>query len=179
VLPNQVPLSISQQPQSISRKIGDSSQLSVTALGGSSLSYQWYFNGSQINGATQAAYTIASTSVEDEGLYSVDVSSGDDRVTSLSALLTILNNASLALSWQVPSQRENGDTLLVSEISGYVIQYGVSAESLGNLITVSDALTTDYELKNLQPGTLFLRIATVDSDDIQGQYSSTISIDIP
>ena len=179
VLPNQVPLSISQQPQSISRKIGDSSQFSVTALGGSSLSYQWYFNGSQINGATQATYTIASTSVEDEGLYSVDVSSGDDRVTSLSALLTVLNNASLALSWQVPTQRENGDTLLVSEISGYVIQYGDSADSLDNSITITDALTTDYELNGLQSGTVFLRIATVDSDDIQGQYSSTISIDIP
>ena len=72
-------------------------------------------------------------------------------------------------------ERENGDSLALYEISGYMIAYGSSPDNLTSQIFVSGALITSHVVENLAQGTYYFAIATVDSDDVQGVYSSAIS----
>ena len=65
---------IQQQPQSQTVSSGSSATFFVRAFADMrAMYYQWYKDGVAITNATSPAYTIASASLADEGLYSVDV----------------------------------------------------------------------------------------------------------
>ena len=51
---------------------GDSATFSTIAIGAPPFSYQWAHNGAYLAGATNSAYTIASVSPSDAGVYCVD-----------------------------------------------------------------------------------------------------------
>jgi hypothetical protein len=53
------------------------------------MSYQWYFNGTDISGANSSTYTISDVQAADAGLYSVQIVNGGGSVTSSSATLTV------------------------------------------------------------------------------------------
>ncbi len=81
--------SISVNPVSQSKCVGQSVTFSVTAAG-TSPSYQWRRNGTNIGGATGSTYTIASVVVGNAGNYDVVVSvAGCTSVTSAVAVLTV------------------------------------------------------------------------------------------
>ena len=82
------PPTISAQPQSQSRFVGETAALSVTAAG-TGLTYQWKLNGKDIAGATNATYAIASVQTSDAGKYVVTVSNPGGKVDSLEATLTV------------------------------------------------------------------------------------------
>ncbi len=83
--------SITAQPQSITRNVGNSAPFSVTATG-TSLTYQWKKNGTDISGATSSSYTISSVACGDAGNYTVVVSGAcGSPVTSSTAALTVSN----------------------------------------------------------------------------------------
>lgn len=80
--------SITRQPANTSATVGNSFTFSVSADGGGTLVYQWYFNDSAISGATSSTYSkTAATS--DQGNYSVKVTNLIGSVTSNSASLTV------------------------------------------------------------------------------------------
>jgi uncharacterized delta-60 repeat protein/M6 family metalloprotease-like protein len=79
---------IIQPPADLSLAAGQSAQFSVAASG-PALSYQWRFNGSDINGATAPIYFIASISESDAGSYSCRVSNGAGGITSAAATLGV------------------------------------------------------------------------------------------
>jgi hypothetical protein len=60
---------------------------SVGAAGSGALTYQWYFNGGIISGATSSSYTIASTVTGNAGNYTVSVT--DPYGTSTSSNYTL------------------------------------------------------------------------------------------
>ena len=70
---------------------GASATLTVTATG-SDLTYQWKKNGSNVSGATSAAYSIASTAVADAGSYTCEVTSPSGSALSDTAMLTVLTS---------------------------------------------------------------------------------------
>lgn len=81
---------ISAHPLSKSVEEGQSVTFSVTAGGFGTLSYQWRLNGSVIEGATSASYTISSvTTSMDNNNYDCVVKNEVDSVTSTSATLTV------------------------------------------------------------------------------------------
>jgi len=85
---NAIP-SISGQPSSASKCIGESCTFSVTALGGG-ITYQWRKGGVNIAGATNATYTISSVAAGDVGNYDCLVAGNcAPSVTSNTASLTL------------------------------------------------------------------------------------------
>ena len=80
---------IGSQPAGRSVMAGQSVAFSVTASGSGSLSYQWFRNGGEVPGASQAAYTIASARLADAGTYRVRVSNGVGSVLSDEAVLAV------------------------------------------------------------------------------------------
>ena len=76
------PPSITAQPSGQTVVNGGNATFSVAAEGTPPLSYQWYFNGNAINGATGADYTITGVTTNHEGNYTVVVTNACGSVTS-------------------------------------------------------------------------------------------------
>ena len=76
------------QPESQKIKVGESVVFGFIASG-TPLFYQWQFNSTNIIGATDASYRIASVQMANAGNYSVVVSNSAGSVMSQSAVLTV------------------------------------------------------------------------------------------
>ena len=74
--------SITAQPAGQTVVNGGNATFSVAAEGTPPLSYQWYFNDTPINGATDATYTINGVSTNNEGSYTVIITNACGSVTS-------------------------------------------------------------------------------------------------
>lgn len=75
------------QPQSV--HIGEAATFSLTATGAQPLSYQWYRDGTTLQGETQATLNIASATMEDAGNYYATVANMDGQAMSNQAMLTV------------------------------------------------------------------------------------------
>src|ERR1035438_2969822 len=84
--PASTPASVSVQPQDLTVAATYSATFQVSAAGMAPLFYQWQRNGVNIAGATNAAYSILSTSPSDAGSFGVMVSNDLGSVTSSNAL---------------------------------------------------------------------------------------------
>jgi sugar lactone lactonase YvrE len=80
---------IQTQPQSQTVTAGNSVQFSVTASGRPAVTYQWNFNGTPINGATNSTYGISNAQSGNAGNYTVVVTNVLGSVTSNQATLTV------------------------------------------------------------------------------------------
>ena len=85
-----IPPAISAQPANTMVLPGHQVTLSVGALGGQPLSYQWYFDGTNITGATTSSINITNANAGQSGLYSVIVSNAGGFIASSNAVLTVL-----------------------------------------------------------------------------------------
>ena len=179
VLSDALSLEFIEQPQSSSLFVGDSTVLSVRASNVTNYSYQWYKDGLAIHGANSASYSIDTATLDDTGTYYAELTSQLGILVSNSALISVEEKASLALSWAMPTERENGEPLAPSEIYGYRLEVGNSASNLDQSIDIVGANNTQYTLNDLRPGSVFLRIATIDSDGVTGRFSATIEVDLP
>ncbi|MDB6108883.1 MAG: Fibronectin type domain protein [Pedosphaera sp.] len=83
------PPAITNQPQDLSVKTGNTVLFSVGAAGTPPRSYQWKWNGNSVAGATASSYTRPNVQTNDGGYYSVVVSNAAGFATSTSALLTV------------------------------------------------------------------------------------------
>ena len=77
------------QPVAQSVILSNAVTFSVVASSGSTLSYQWRKNGSNITGATGSSYSIASVLPSDVGNYDVVVSAGGNSVSSTAVPLQV------------------------------------------------------------------------------------------
>ncbi len=76
-------------PQSKSVNQGENATFTVTANGTEPLKYQWHFNGANLNGATDSAYTRFTAQTNDAGEYRVVVTNAAGAITSAPATLTV------------------------------------------------------------------------------------------
>lgn len=78
------------------------------------------------------------------------------------------------LSWNAPLARENGDPLLVGEITGYRIRVERQGSTTIQLRSVSaSATSTSISLTNA--GTYYFSIAAVDDSGIHSDYSARVT----
>jgi fibronectin type 3 domain-containing protein len=80
-----------------------------------------------------------------------------------------------SLAWDIPTVRENGEPLAVSELAGYEIYYTTETESSG-VIAIDNPATTEYLLQGLAEGTYYFSIAAIDNGGVQSQLSNLISV---
>jgi hypothetical protein len=106
------PLFIGLQPFSQSIYPGYPCSFKVVAVGTPPYSYQWLFNGSNINGATNALLTLPNVQPTNSGNYSVIVSDVNSSVTSSKAMLTALTVPPI-----ITSQTQNSLVLLGSSMT--------------------------------------------------------------
>jgi sugar lactone lactonase YvrE len=80
---------ITSQPQSQTVSVGGNVTFSVTTTASPEPTYQWFFNGTAINGATSATYSVTSAQSSQAGDYSVTATNALGNVTSAKATLTV------------------------------------------------------------------------------------------
>ncbi len=82
---------ITQQPTALTVVAGQAAAFSVTATGEGTLGYQWSRDGIAIGGATQAGYTLASTTQADNAAnFTVTVTNAGGSVVSNVAILSVV-----------------------------------------------------------------------------------------
>ena len=98
--------SITQQPQDQSVTTGSDATFTVGADGTGPLSYQWQFNGNNIDGANGSTFTVPGASGAAAGAYAVVVSNSAGAVTSNAAKLTVTSAAVAPSIVQQPTGAE-------------------------------------------------------------------------
>ena len=83
------PPSLTTQPQGMEVVQGSNAVFSVTAGGTGPFSYQWYFYGSALAGATNSIFQVADVQATNGGFYNVEVSSPFGSILSSNVPLTV------------------------------------------------------------------------------------------
>ncbi len=81
---------ITQSPTNVSVPIGKSAKLTVRTTGEGPLSYQWYFEGNLIAGATNSSLALTNVNGSNGGSYFVSVSNDAGSTNSSAATVTIV-----------------------------------------------------------------------------------------
>ena len=79
----------------------------------------------------------------------------------------------VALSWDVPTQTVDGQTL--QNLSGYRIHYGTNQNALVNSIEVSSAGANTFTVQSLKPGTYYFAVRAITADGGESALSNVVS----
>ena len=92
--------------------------------------------------------------------------------------------SNVLLDWVVPTTREDGSVLPISEIASYEIYYYLDdGTTNGTSVSVAatndaDALVTSFQLNNLAEGDYFFSIATIDTQGNVSEFVEPIALSI-
>jgi len=140
-VPDQAPYVLAQ-PVDQTVAVGANAIFSVGASGASPRSYQWYFNGSAIAGATRASYAVTNVQPSNAGSYTVTVANGTGSATSGAANLTVFPGLPSARLVNISTRTQvgTGGNIL---IPGFVIS-GSGTEAL--LIRADGPSLTQFDV---------------------------------
>ncbi len=77
--------------------------------------------------------------------------------------------AAVTLQWQPPTV--NTDDSPLTDLAGYHVYYGTSAQALNSEITVANPGISSYVVENLSPGTWYFAVAGYNSAGLEGDLS--------
>jgi hypothetical protein len=173
---------ITTQPTNQAVSEGVNVQLSVVASGTGPLSYQWYFNGQSLSGASAATLSLNNIAVDKSGSYYVVVSNAGSSATSntvnVSVTPAIVTNGRAQISWSRPTTRADGSTLSANEIAGYKLYY--SQSSNGSLSPLVDLTSSEVSVvvDELAVGTHYFAMSTRDTNGLESSLSARFSVTI-
>ncbi|MFC4309918.1 fibronectin type III domain-containing protein [Steroidobacter flavus] len=86
----------------------------------------------------------------------------------------VASGPNVALSWNVPTQTVDGETL--QNLAGYRIHYGTNQNAMVNSIEVPSAGSNTYTVQNLKAGTTYyFAVRAITSDGDESEISNVIS----
>jgi len=182
VLPPPAPV-IVRQPAGSTNTAGSLVLFSVEASGSGPLSYQWEFQGNNVNGANAYVYSLTNAQPANSGNYQVIVGNGGGSVTSSVAVLSIFipttNRPSLSITnpaTTAPLQVSNatytmlgtaGDKLAVAGV-----YYSLNQTGWSNAVT-ANGWTNWSAPATLSPGT---NTFAAYAEDTSGNFSLTNTV---
>lgn len=84
-------------------------------------------------------------------------------------------NGNFTVSWTAPVARSDGNPLAMSEIAGYTLYYGDSANNYSQSLDINDAYTNSVTVSELTAGTYYVVLTTRDADGRESAYSDMVS----
>jgi predicted phage tail protein len=85
----------------------------------------------------------------------------------------VVSGKGVQLSWDVPTRTIDGETL--SDLSGYRIHYGKTANALTEAIEIRSAGANTYAVQQLKPGTYYFAVRAITADGNESALSNVIS----
>lgn len=82
----------------------------------------------------------------------------------------------VSLEWVAPTQRINGDPIAMADMGGYRVYRGSSPNDLSLVAEVEDPYTMSYSISDLDAGTYYFYVTTVDSTGVESAPSETVTI---
>jgi hypothetical protein len=135
---------ITTQPTSQTVAVGQSATFSVAATGTAPLSYQWQKNSTDISGATNTSYTIASATTADSGaLFRCRVSNAAGSVMSAQALLAVTASHQTSANVLTNGTFEGGTTGWNFYTNGAAVYATTSPGSSGSGLAMQVSITTE------------------------------------
>ena len=110
--------SITNQPVDQTVNAGTGVTFSVTATGDPAPTYQWRKDGTPIDGATSASYTLASPNAADAAAYDVVVTNSVSSITSTAATLTVHTAPVFTSSPQTQTVNSGDSVVLTAAVTG-------------------------------------------------------------
>lgn len=101
---------------------------------------------------------------------------GDTRSDSIVINRESTGTGSAELSWEAPTQREDGTAL--TDLAGYTIHYGRMSGVYDYRIDVNTAGVMTYIVENLVPGDWYFAMTAYDSDGLVSDLSNEAHRDI-
>jgi hypothetical protein len=77
------------------------------------------------------------------------------------------------LKWAAPTRNTDGST--VTNLTGYVVSYGMSATALSQTVSITNPATTSYTVQNLGQGTWYFAVSATASDGTTSSLSAVVS----
>jgi hypothetical protein len=93
--------------------------------------------------------------------------------TTTSTPDTQIASGSATLTWDAPTTNTNGS--LLTDLAGYYIYYGSSADALTQMATLNDAQAISYVVDGLTPGTWYFAVQAFDSAGNRSDLSNIAS----
>lgn len=82
------------------------------------------------------------------------------------------------LQWNAPATRADGSKLYMGDIDGYKIYYKLRDQSRYTTITIHSASETSFSLSGFRPGIYEFYVSTLDTDGLESQPSSTVTVSV-
>lgn len=111
----------------------------------------------------------------DAGTYpGIEISASDGTLsTALPAFaLTVLAqpNGSATVSWTPPTTNEDGSPL--TNLAGFRVLYGQSADALANAIDIPSAVVDSATIEDLEPGTWYFSVKSYNTANVESNLST-------
>ncbi|MES9859970.1 MAG: putative Ig domain-containing protein [Candidatus Thiodiazotropha sp. LLP2] len=131
--------------------------------------------------------TLSGTPAEaDEGSYNnivISVTDGTD-TASLSPMTLVVEatqttptTGSVTVNWVAPSTRTDGSSLSMSDISGYRLYMGTTANNLSPVVDLDDSTANNHVMDNLETGTYYFAITAYDTIGNESDLSNVVAKD--
>ena len=85
-------------------------------------------------------------------------------------------NGVVTLDWQPPTENSDGSAL--TNLAGYTVYYGTSADNLSKSVKISNPGLTAFSVTGLSSGTWYFAITSYSADGVESTRTSTVSTKI-
>ncbi len=126
------------QPQGQTAATGGSATFTVAASGNPAPTYQWYFGGSAISGATSATLTLSNVQSSNAGSYYATATNSAGMATSTSATLTVSAVVNVQATQSQPATTGHDVAIAAAAGAGANLQWQVSTNNGGSWTNLSD-----------------------------------------
>jgi hypothetical protein len=105
----------------------------------------------------------------------ISVSDGKTSASLPAFPIAVTENAtgSVTLNWMAPSENTDGTPL--TDLAGYYLYYGRSANAMTETVRISNSGVLTYVLSNLSPGTWYFAVTAYTTADVQSGQSAVAS----
>jgi hypothetical protein len=98
----------------------------------------------------------------------------DDTSVEIITEIPQKTSISTGLNWVAPTNRIDSYPLSASEIGGYKVYFGTSANDLNLIATIIDPSTLTYEVTDLSKGTYYFAISVYDEQGLESTLSNIV-----
>lgn len=150
---------ITVQPSNTNVSLLGTAGFSVTAASGTTMTYQWQLNGTNIPGATAASYVLSNVQLTNQGYYSVNIVNGGGTVASSQAALIVTNIAPVITTQPQSQAMDNGNNVTFSAMATgtFPLSYQWSVNGT-NLAGATNASLTLSQLSTNNAGYYYLTV---------------------